>query len=178
MAGVKLDISAGALLIFALAYFFDGSGMLSALLPAAAVHEAGHVAALLACGARIRRLRLDVFGLRLDYSGSLGCAASLFAALAGPAAGLLYAFPAMRAAGQELKMSGAISLLLSGFNLLPALPLDGGRALALLCGSRTVRACSRVTALLLMAAGLWALFAYGSLSMLVMGGWLLVYNAG
>lgn len=178
MAGVKLDVSAGALLIFALAYFFDGSGMLASLLPAAAVHEAGHVAALLLFGARIRRLRLDIFGLRLDYSGRLGRAASLCAALAGPAAGLMYAFPAMRAAGQGLKMSGAISLLLSGFNLLPALPLDGGRALALLCGARTVRTCSHVTALLLMAAGLWALFEYGSLSLLVMGGWLLVYNAG
>ena len=98
--------------------------------------------------------------------------------LAGPAAGLLYALAAMRAAGQGLRMSGAVSLLLSCFNLLPALPLDGGRALALLCRARTVRACSLGTALLLMAAGLWALFEYGSLSLLVMGGWLLVYNAG
>ncbi|MCM1149774.1 MAG: site-2 protease family protein, partial [Butyricicoccus sp.] len=123
-------------------------------------------------------LRLDIFGLRLDYSGRLGRMASLCAALAGPVAGLLYAFPAMRAVGQGLKMSGAISLLLSGFNLLPALPLDGGRVLALLCGTRAVRACSRVTALLLMAAGLWALFAHGSLSLLFAGGWLLAYSAG
>lgn len=175
---MKLDVSAGALLIFALAYFFDGSGMLAALLPAAAAHEAGHIAALLLCGARIRRLRLDIFGLRLDYSGRLGRASALCSALAGPAAGLVYAFPAMRAAGQGMRMSGAISLLLSFFNLLPALPLDGGRALALLCAGRRVRACSRVTAALLMAAGLWALFEYGSLSLLVMGGWLLAYNAG
>lgn len=174
---MKLDVSAGALLIFALAYFFDGSGIFASLLPAAAVHEAGHIAVLLLCSARIRRLRLDIFGLRLDYGGSLGKRALLCAALAGPAAGLLYAFPAMRAAGQGMRMSGAVSLLLSCFNLLPALPLDGGRALALLCRARTVLTCSRVTALLLMAAGLWALFEYGSLSMLAMGGWLLVYNA-
>lgn len=175
---MKLDVSAGALLIFALAYFFDGSGLFASLLPAAAVHEAGHIAVLLACGARIRRLRLDIFGLRLDYGGSPSRTALLCAALAGPAAGLLYAFPAMRAAGKSLRMSGAISLLLSCFNLLPALPLDGGRALSLLCRARTVRLCSRAAALLLMAAGLWALFEYGSLSLLVMGGWLLVYNSG
>lgn len=175
---MKPDISAGALLIFALAYFFDGSGLFAALLPAAAAHEAGHIAVLLACGARIRRLRLDIFGLRLDYAGSPGRGKLLCAVLAGPAAGLLYALAAMRAAGQGLRMSGAVSLLLSCFNLLPALPLDGGRALALLCRARTVRACSLGTALLLMAAGLWALFEYGSLSLLVMGGWLLVYNAG
>ena len=174
---MKLDISAGALLIFALAYFFDGSGILGALLPAAAVHEAGHAAALLALGARLRRLRLDIFGLRLDYGGKLGRGAVLCSALAGPAAGLLYAFPAMGAAAQGAKISGAISLLLSVFNLLPALPLDGGRALSVLCTARTVRRCSRATALLLMAAGLWALFEHGSLSLLVMGGWMLVYNA-
>lgn len=178
MAGMKLDVSAGALLVFALAYFFDGSGLFASLLPAAAVHEAGHIAVLLLCGARIRRLRLDIFGLRLDYSGSPGRSALLCAALAGPIAGLLYAFPAMRAAGKTMRLSGAISLLLSLFNLLPALPLDGGRALSLLCGAQTVRRCSLCTALLLMAAGLWALFEYGSLSLLVTGGWLLACGAG
>lgn len=175
---MKIDISAGALLVFALAYFFDGSGMLSALLPAVAVHETGHAVALLAFGASLRRLRLDIFGLSLDYRGRLGTGALLCSALAGPAAGLLYAFPAMGASDRGVKMSGAISLLLSAFNLLPALPLDGGRALSALCAARTVRRCSRATALLLMAGGLWALFEYGSLSLLVMGGWLLVYNAG
>ena len=175
---MKLDISAGALLVFALAYFFDGSGMLGALLPAAAVHEAGHAVVLLAFGARLRRLRLDIFGLRMDYRGRLGAGALLCSALAGPAAGLLYAFPAMAAAGRGVKMSGAISLLLSVFNLLPALPLDGGRVMSTMCAARTVRKCSRVTALLLMAGGLWALFEYGSLSLLAIGGWLLVYNAG
>lgn len=175
---MKLDVSAGALLIFALAYFFDGSGMLSALLPAAVVHEAGHAAVLLAFGARLRRLRMDIFGLRLDYGGRLSRGALLCSALAGPAAGLLYAFPAMGAADRGVKMSGAISLLLSGFNLLPALPLDGGRALSALCAARTVRRCSCTAALLLMAAGLWALFEYGALSPLIMGGWLLAYNAG
>ena len=92
---MKPDISAGALLIFALAYFFDGSGLFAALLPAAAAHEAGHIAVLLACGARIRRLRLDIFGLRLDYAGSPGRGKLLCAVLAvalGKMAGSLYYF--------------------------------------------------------------------------------------
>lgn len=176
MRGIKFDVSAGALLLFALAYFFDGSGALSALLPAA-VHEMGHIAVLTLSGARLRRLSLNFFGLKLDYSGSLPKMALLLSALAGPAAGMLYALTALAAGTEYLKMSGSISFLLSVFNMLPALPLDGGRTLAVLAGPRAARRASLVTALAMMVCGVWALFSHGSLSLLVMGGWLLAVNA-
>jgi stage IV sporulation protein FB len=176
MRGVKLDISAGALLIFALAYFFDSSGVTSALLPAIAVHEMGHMAALTLCHARLHRLSLNIFGLKLDYSGSLSRGETLISALAGPAAGVVYAVAALAVGTDFFRMSGAASLLLSAFNMLPALPLDGGRVLQCLTNPISARHTSRVVAAVMMATGVWALFSQGWLSPLMIGGWLLIYN--
>ena len=71
MSHPRIQVSPGALLIFALSLFFDPGGAVSALIPAAAAHELGHIIALRALGARLDGLSMDVFGLRLDYSGRL-----------------------------------------------------------------------------------------------------------
>ena len=47
-----------------------------------------------------------------------------------------------------------MSLALSAFNALPALPLDGGRALAAALGEGAAAACSLVTSSLCLLAGL------------------------
>ena len=173
---MKFDVSAGALLLFALAYFFDAGGVFAALVPAAAAHEFGHIAALRLSGAHLTRLRLDVFGCRLDYRGELGRGRMLCAVLAGPAAGLVYGLTALAAGGDYGESTGVVSFLLTAFNLLPILPLDGGRALALLAGPAAAARVSRAAAAALAAFGLWALFAHGWLSPLLAGGWLLVVN--
>ena len=76
-----------------------------------------------------RRLR-GFFGAAVR-GGFCGTAGHLFAAAAGPVSGLLYAFAASYWAklfqNDTAALSAGISLLLSLFNLLPVLPLDGGR---------------------------------------------------
>ena len=107
---------------------------------AAALHEGGHFLALRLLGAEITQLRFRLTGMELVYGSSrLSYGAEICAALAGPAANLLCAgglfllsrlrpFP-----GLELFLG--CHLALAAFNLLPALPLDGGRAAqSLLCG--------------------------------------------
>lgn len=176
MSGVRWKIDAGAVLLLALAYFFDTSGMLSAFVPAAAVHEIGHALALRLSGSRIRRVSLSVFGLEMDYAGRLSGARELFAIAAGPLAGLIFAVAASSAGGAFWPMSGALSFLLSVFNLLPVLPLDGGRLAAAITGPAFARRLSRIAALLLTAAGAGLLAVYRSPSLLAVGLWLAVYN--
>ena len=171
---MQLQFTAGFLLLASLLWLLDTGGLLSALLPAVLVHEAGHALALRLCAARVRCLRFSASGLRMDYAGALTRREELLCALAGPAAGLLWATAASlagRALGSEfLLCSAGVSLALTAFNLLPAPMLDGGRALLsfgagaqpllglatggalLLAGALTLRGSF---GLLLLAAGVW-----------------------
>ena len=121
----------GALLLVA-ALFFLGSGenIAAVLLPIAA-HEAGHLLALWLLGLPIRCFRIEFRGFCIEYGGFCTPLGHAVSALSGPAAGLAYAFAASyfgRSRGSEtLILSSGVSLLLSLFNLLPVLPLDGGR---------------------------------------------------
>ncbi|MCD8001664.1 MAG: M50 family metallopeptidase [Oscillospiraceae bacterium] len=177
MGLIRWQVSAGGALLFALLYFFDPSGLVAALLPAALAHELGHAAALSLGGARLRRLRMGVFGLELDYAGYLSDGWLLFSAAAGPGAGLIYA-AVLRAVGTGdfCTRSAAVSLGLSLFNLLPVLPLDGGRMLAALTDARFAQALSRVAALILAVGGALIFAGFRTPALLVTGIWLCVRN--
>ena len=88
-------------------------------------HEAGHVLAARLCGARLARLELTPFGCTAEYDGAfLSPGREALTALGGPLASLagIFVFRAL----PRLSMTHAALLAI---NLLPALPLDGGRAL-------------------------------------------------
>lgn len=174
MRRVKWDISAGAVLLFALMYFFDGSGIVSAAVPAVLLHELGHVLFLRLQGKRLTRVRVSLSGLTLDYAGSLHGADALLCCGAGPLFGLAYAAAALSVQGRFFQLSGTVSLLLSLFNLLPVLPLDGGRIVAALAGPRAARRLSRAMAVLLLAVGAVLMAYCGAYSLLLAGAWLTI----
>lgn len=101
------------------------------------IHECGHLLAARALHVRISRLRLTVFGAmaRIDNPYSLSAPQLFTVSIAGPAANLLVILVAAAMCHWRLlnPFSGAelmqINLVLMLFNLLPALPLDGGRML-------------------------------------------------
>lgn len=155
--------------VLALMLLFDSGGDLLLLLAAAAIHELGHIGALMLMGAGIRCIRLTLGGAVIEYNGSrvsyLGDAA---AALAGPAASLLTCFVMAATAGPDpselLCYFAGLNLMLGLFNLAPVMPLDGGRAvLCLLCAVRSPREAEQISGLLTGIAGCGLLLVGGGL---------------
>lgn len=101
---------------------------------AAFLHECGHLMALWLLGGRVERFSLRLSGAEIGYrSGNLSYGGEALLALAGPGMNLLWAclcalltrpWPDPR-----LYRLVGCHLTLALFNLLPALPLDGGRVL-------------------------------------------------
>ena len=188
MRGDRISIGAGALLVLALLYYVSSPGEAAALALPVAAHELGHVAAFYLLGLRIEGLSLELKGFCIRYSGYTGALGHAAAALAGPLAGLSYAFAAARLAERLalpwLELSAGLSLLLTLFNLLPALPLDGGRALsALACALMGERAGNTLTeslgllcGIVLLCAGLWLMTQGRGIGLELAAVWLLLYQ--
>lgn len=123
----QMEASPGFLLLLGVLFWLDeGVGLLPWGLAACVLHELGHIAAAAAFGGRVERLSLTVVGaeLRIDYYIPLTYVQDSLVALAGPGANLL-------AGGLFLALNwelvAALTLAVGIFNLLPILPLDGGR---------------------------------------------------
>ena len=122
-------------------------GEARALLLGLAVHEGAHLLAARLLGVRVKRLTLLPFGGTMDVGNPYAMAPGrLFAlALAGPLGNLAAILAAAGLAQAGLvggegflrTLEANLSLLL--FNLLPALPLDGGRMLFALLSPRLGR---------------------------------------
>lgn len=116
---------------FVLALIFEGSLL---------AHELGHATVARRLGIQVERVTLWLLGgiARLDAS-ERGAAGELRIALAGPAVSLGLGVLGLAVGGAIAAMAapklltvaivwfGVTQLLLGGFNLLPAFPLDGGR---------------------------------------------------
>jgi len=176
MKRISYKISAGAILFFAAAYFFDDAGVVAAALPAVFVHELGHILALQAFGARINRVSVGVFGLEIDYAGFVSAPKTALALFAGPLFGGLYALTAVYIKNRFLMMSCSISLMLTVFNLLPVMPLDGGRLVACALAPEMARRLSMVCAVILALGGAISFVVFGSASLLIISAWIFVYN--
>lgn len=186
MTGDKLQISAAAALAACFVYYVGDIPALAAVLLAVLVHELGHLAALRLLGLRVLGLRVELKGLCVEYAGRPGAAREALCAAAGPVAGFLFAallsLPPAWDDNPWLRLTAGLSLLLSFFNLLPALPLDGGRIFrclaAALFGDRAGAALSDAAGfavgLLLLAAGLWLALSDRGLALPAAGLWILL----
>lgn len=132
MADLGLSVSPGLLLLGASLYYLGGGAALAAFLTAALAHELGHLAAIYWTGAFLRRVRFSAAGPVIEYGGVTNRQQEAGIIAAGPVAGLLFAAVCTLAGSRYFAYVGAIALLSSLFNLLPALPMDGGRLAQLL----------------------------------------------
>lgn len=131
---------------------------------AACIHEAGHLLAILLCGGKMGEVRIGLTGavIQYDIASKAGYGKDAIIAAAGPAAGFAAATAArLLPYSEPLTLFTGLCLVLSCFNMLPVLPLDGGRILwALLAlffdeqiAEHGVRAAGNVTALAIVACG-------------------------
>ncbi len=118
---VKFKIHPSAIVIIA---FFIWDKSFAKLLLSAILHELGHAAAAFLAGRRSMVFTLSPFGWSL-YTGGLGGRGSLGVLLAGPAVSLALV---------PWLSPETVWILL--FNLIPVLPLDGGRIFSELFGER------------------------------------------
>ena len=144
-----------------------GLGLLALLL-----HETGHLLTARGLGYRVRSLELWPFGAALSMDLSTGSRGALPVALAGPLCSMAAAAMSLLLLRLLPRTEGVMepffcmNLSLAAVNLLPAEPLDGGRALASLfsrpLGARRARRLTAWTGLVLGGA-LFSLGVYGAI---------------
>ena len=132
----------GTLLLLALAYTLDTECVFPYFVTATIVHELGHVVAVYACGGRVRGFAPEPFGFCIRFDGMLSYWRDAVIAGGGAAMNLMSAFFLSVASkylpdAEALTLAAGVNLLLGLFNLLPALPLDGGRMLYALLAQLT-----------------------------------------
>lgn len=93
-------------------------------------HELCHFLAVRLCNGKIYHLTIGLGGAEMQC-GNMSDKCLLISVLCGPIGGLLLAF-----LGQWIPRIALCSFVLSLYNLIPLLPLDGGRALYILSGER------------------------------------------
>ena len=178
----KMEVSPGFLLrLGALPWPDAGVGLLPWGLVACAIHELGHIVAAALLGGWIEGLSLTAVGaeLHIEYEVPLTYGKESLVALAGPAANLLGGGLALVLHWQ---LAAVLTLAIGAFNLLPILPLDGGRVVyGLLAGKldadwaeRFMTALSGCLVGLLIGVGAVAAVQFANVTLLLTALWLLV----
>ncbi|MDU4961927.1 MAG: M50 family metallopeptidase [Sporomusaceae bacterium] len=146
IAGVEIRISPWFLLLLLLFAFAGMLVKVAGVFVSVLWHETAHVMAARLLGYRVREVELLPFGgvARIEHLGEASSQNDVFVALTGPVASFVMA-AAIAVLSQYIsnwdwQFFFQTNMMLGWFNLIPALPLDGGRILrawlAQLCGYR------------------------------------------
>lgn len=178
-----VDISISKLLIlFLLAFIIGGYGdNISLIFLVFIIHESAHIITARLLGLNVKEIELLPFGgaVHLESVFELNPGQEILIAIAGPVSNILMLLGYFALVQAGLIEQGPsrdfvnTNLILAGFNLLPALPLDGGRILrAALSREIGIKKATRigawaglVLALVLFTIGLYGLLGYGIFNM-------------
>lgn len=148
----------------------DTRGFFLLVWSAVVLHELGHLLAIRLLRGRLELAEFRLTGLNLCYTARrLDYRQDALIAAAGPGVNLLCAGVLALIGGQchqdAVYAAAGTHILLACFNLLPALPMDGGRVLLALLsfrigpemGERVLLACTWTVAMGLLCGGLYAI---------------------
>ena len=129
LSNIKIGISGGACLLFAMSLLVLPLRWIAAAVTAATVHEACHALAVSLCGGRLRTLSVGKGGAVM-VADPMTPTREFLCTMAGPlgSALLVLTLPWL----PRVAFCSAIHCV---YNLLPIYPLDGGRALRCITGS-------------------------------------------
>lgn len=150
---MKLNIKPATYIFLVLLLFLVPISWLLGWVIAVTFHEICHYVAVKLCGGKVYSLNLNPGGANMQCSTMTGGKA-IFCILFGPLGGLL---PMLL--GGVFPELALCSFLLSAYNLLPILPLDGGRALKIFLGDGKLFSIAQWTALVLLT-GILLYFAF------------------
>lgn len=135
--GVNVNINITLVVLIVIAVFLGNGAEITTIFFIFMAHETAHVLTAKALKMEVREIELLPFGgaVRIESIFELNPINEIYIALAGPAINicLLLGYSALGNLGfisiGENDVFLRANLILAGFNLLPALPLDGGRVL-------------------------------------------------
>ena len=174
-------------LVFAL--FGDVSNILYVLV-CAVIHEAAHICAFIALGAEIKDIELMSFGISASLKNTmeLSCKKEMICAAAGPTANIVFAAAAALLTYCPY-VEGAEFLVycnaaLAGINLIPIIPLDGGRIIYfILLDILEVQKADKISKILsliflvpLTVFGVWLALYRKNVSVIMICAYLIAYN--
>lgn len=180
----KLEIHIWTVLLFAVGLFFDFFNILLIAYTITAIHETAHIVTAKMCNVKIDGVEILPFGItmRIDKSCITDTWNEIKIGLAGPVSNFLIAYFVYGFYGgiyKEYIMTA--SLVMGIFNLIPALPLDGGRIVRALLvkklghirAATVAIAITNVLAFFIIISGLYMLYITGfNFSFLLIGGFL------
>ncbi|MBR5479575.1 MAG: M50 family metallopeptidase [Clostridia bacterium] len=163
----KFFVGFDFILLIAVFYVIDSDGLFFLALIAATVHELGHIVAIKLCKGKIDNIYLGSFGARIQMKlyPILSYKREIIIALAGPLAGAIFGLLSSFMGNYTI---AGFSMILTLFNLIPALPLDGGSVIKYLSllfldelwQQRISRALNAMSALGIVALGVFVTVNY------------------
>jgi len=146
---VRVTVKPNTYVYLVMLIFFVPLKWMAAWLIAVSVHELSHYVGVKLCGGEVLEFSVGVGGAHMVCS-PLENRRKLFSVLSGPIGGF-----ALVLLGRWFPRTALCSWLLSVYNFLPLLNLDGGRALEILFGQRRASVVEKITLGLLSLAALY-----------------------
>ena len=160
---VQVDVEPAACIFLALLFLTIPAPWIISAATAASIHELAHIGAVCAAGGRIYSVRIRSHGAVIE-SSQLTSGWELVCVLAGPMASLLLGCTVCL-----IPKIALCSMVQGLFNLIPVLPLDGGRALYCMTkmifspetGEKVCNTIEMIVFILIIAAAFWLFFTLG-----------------